>query len=420
MPPILDVAIGTIFVFLLFSLVLSALSEVILSFFDQRAKFLQMGLKELLGDDQRVKELCEHGLINAFSRTDNGNRPSYIPAGAFVTALLDLLIRKWPATAGHEAGAIALAADIGGPAKGKDQTKTPPAAPDLSKGPIPDELRNRIANLPDGDRLGQSLRSLLLMTGGQDVVAFKTVVEGWFNDTMDRVSGWYKRFSQTCMISIGILLAAAVNVDSIHIIQTLSKSPNLAKAVAAQAESYAKNAPPMTDEQKKEAQYAKSKAVTDAQDALNEAQKLNDKARADAAQQKLDNAKKAAQGKSQDQALTDFNKAIEKLGSTGIPIGWDQAQTSYFMADDLRDTDANGDEADAGWWAHFWRGFMVVCGWLVTALAASLGAPFWFDILSRFINIRSAGKAPNEKDPTASAKIPSPTSLNATPGTTTG
>jgi hypothetical protein len=61
MPPVLDVAIGTIFVFLLFSLVLSALNEVVLSFFDQRAKFLQMGLKELLGNDQRVKALCEHG-----------------------------------------------------------------------------------------------------------------------------------------------------------------------------------------------------------------------------------------------------------------------------------------------------------------------------------------------------------------------
>jgi hypothetical protein len=61
---------------------------------------------------------------------------------------------------------------------------------------------------------------------------------------------------------------------------------------------------------------------------------------------------------------------------------------------------------------------MVVCGWLLTALAASLGAPFWFDMLSRFVNIRNAGKAPSEKDPTASAKAPAPTSLNTTPGAT--
>jgi hypothetical protein len=49
---------------------------------------------------------------------------------------------------------------------------------------------------------------------------------------------------------------------------------------------------------------------------------------------------------------------------------------------------------------------MVVCGWLLTALAASLGAPFCFDMLSRFANIRNAGKAP------------APTSLNTTPGAT--
>ena len=49
MPPILDVAIGTIFVFLLFSLVVSALNEVILSWFEQRVKFLHMGLQELFG-----------------------------------------------------------------------------------------------------------------------------------------------------------------------------------------------------------------------------------------------------------------------------------------------------------------------------------------------------------------------------------
>lgn len=33
-----------------------------------------------------------------------------------------------------------------------------------------------------------------------------------------------------------------------------------------------------------------------------------------------------------------------------------------------------------------------ICGWLITALAISLGAPFWFDILNKFINIRAAGR----------------------------
>lgn len=116
MPQLLDVAIGTIFVFLLFSLIVSALNEYVLSLFDQRAKFLRMGLAKMFGEnlvknykkyipgglvgghEQSVgkegNQLLSHGLINAFSRAEKGDgsgTPSYIPAGAFVTALLDIL-----------------------------------------------------------------------------------------------------------------------------------------------------------------------------------------------------------------------------------------------------------------------------------------------------------------------------------------
>jgi hypothetical protein len=99
--------IGTVFVFLLFSLVVSALNEVILSKFDQRAKFLHMGLQELFDEAAdkngrkwrdnwiawlsggllskvklrgRAGELCEHGLINALSLTDKpgASSPSYL------------------------------------------------------------------------------------------------------------------------------------------------------------------------------------------------------------------------------------------------------------------------------------------------------------------------------------------------------
>jgi hypothetical protein len=38
-----------------------------------------------------------------------------------------------------------------------------------------------------------------------------------------------------------------------------------------------------------------------------------------------------------------------------------------------------------------------ILGWLLTILAICLGAPFWFDLLNKFVNIRSAGKAPDEK-----------------------
>jgi hypothetical protein len=35
-----------------------------------------------------------------------------------------------------------------------------------------------------------------------------------------------------------------------------------------------------------------------------------------------------------------------------------------------------------------------ILGWLITALAVSLGAPFWFDTLDTILNIRGAGPKP--------------------------
>jgi hypothetical protein len=35
-------------------------------------------------------------------------------------------------------------------------------------------------------------------------------------------------------------------------------------------------------------------------------------------------------------------------------------------------------------------------GLLLTAVAASLGAPFWFDILNKFMNVRAVGASPDE------------------------
>ena len=46
-------------------------------------------------------------------------------------------------------------------------------------------------------------------------------------------------------------------------------------------------------------------------------------------------------------------------------------------------------------------------GWLLTALAATLGAPFWFDTLNRILSIRSAGKAPEER-PKPPRDVPKP------------
>jgi hypothetical protein len=72
-----------------------------------------------------------------------------------------------------------------------------------------------------------------------------------------------------------------------------------------------------------------------------------------------------------------YESATEALDGLGLPIGWTQAARDEIAADS-------------------WGLLMLVPGWLLTAFAASLGAPFWFDLLSKFTVIRSTVK-PREK-----------------------
>lgn len=60
------------------------------------------------------------------------------------------------------------------------------------------------------------------------------------------------------------------------------------------------------------------------------------------------------------------------------------------------------------WFWHWGPLLMKLVGLILTALALSLGAPFWFDTLNRIINIRGAGRAPHERpvSPEAPGKHP--------------
>ncbi len=67
------------------------------------------------------------------------------------------------------------------------------------------------------------------------------------------------------------------------------------------------------------------------------------------------------------------NERIAQLQQLGIPLGWKSRPSNA------------GD-----WWNK-------LAGLALTAFAVSLGAPFWFDLLNRFMNIRAGGKSPEEK-----------------------
>ena len=87
-----------------------------------------------------------------------------------------------------------------------------------------------------------------------------------------------------------------------------------------------------------------------------------------------------AQVENQDESATG-SEAMEQLEDLGFPIGWEES---------------NRPIGTGGWAA-------AVLGWLLTAIAVSFGAPFWFDVLGKFSNLRAAGRKPESVLPPAPA-----------------
>jgi hypothetical protein len=173
-----------------------------------------------------------------------------------------------------------------------------------------------------------------------DLQKFRKSLEDWFNSAMDRVSGWYKRRTHVVIFALGFSIAVAMNVNSISLAQDLWTNKATRDALVGAAQGYLEKHP---------ASAASTPASSNASN--------------------LDQGLKAA---------------IDELKGTSIPIGWSQKvlqnlRTYPFL-----------------WGASF-------LGWFLTACAASLGAPFWFDILGKIVVVRSSIK-PGEKSAPAPSK----------------
>jgi hypothetical protein len=66
-------------------------------------------------------------------------------------------------------------------------------------------------------------------------------------------------------------------------------------------------------------------------------------------------------------------------------------------------------------------GVETILGWLITALAVTLGAPFWFDLLSKLVSIRGANNKLTTNDdttkPQSGGSPASPITVNVNQGT---
>lgn len=159
----------------------------------------------------------------------------------------------------------------------------------------------------------------------QELLQFKKEIEIWFDRSMDRASGVYKRNAKGVSFVIGFLIAFGCNADTLHLYARLSNDPSLRDAINQKADALIVSCP-------------------------------------------------------QNSSQPDFSCIRNKLNqAVSLPLGWDEANINQQQ------------EESQGWLLPFSKRLM---GWIVTGFAIAMGAPFWFDLLGKLVNVRNTGKRP--------------------------
>ena len=210
---VVDVAIGLIFIYLLFALFVSSLIEIDAGLTKWRARNLEVALKALLtqtsGGGGGAKPLDFQALYAHPNITGTTSaKPSYISAENFASALLYNVRTQ---VGGAVAGAATAATIVG-------------------------EVIAGVKALPDGS-LKTALNTAIDEAEG-DWDRLKIGVETWFDHAMDRLSGAYKRYTQIIAFVLGLVIAVSFNINSISIAQNLFADPVLRSALVKQAERY--------------------------------------------------------------------------------------------------------------------------------------------------------------------------------------
>lgn len=361
LPLFFDIAIGLLFIYLILSLLVSEIQEIIAGLLQLRARSLKQAIVILLGGNTLPKssassnyrsvakqklqnllteieqneaelkkdevssnsqlktevitklnnlrtqaslasanllteDLYSHSLIRSLNQTTLGRLanskvfgPSYIPSETFATALIEVLQTDF-----------------------KSLTKlnqlsftTEEILKEINESGLPDNLKRDLA-------------ALALRAQTTNINHFKEEVAKWFDRSMERTSGVYKRDIKKWTILIGFLIALLANADTIHIVGRLSKESAISNVISQQVAERVRNCPDPN-----------------------------------CIAREVDN----------------------DLTKLSLPIGW------YLPL-----------EVNSNPIIMFWDAIVKAIGWLLTGLAISMGASFWFDVLNKFINVRYTGK----------------------------
>lgn len=358
----LDVFIGLIAIFLLYSLLASILMESLAKRLDLRARMTQKAISKLLDDSdftdegvfkRGMKSISETRFTNSFKgrpltalfyahpniknlgKNTLNRKPSDIPPELFSETVIQILRGDVFNGQQNQIDLINTNLKIGTGNEG--EITLPEWYTDSKQKLWEKEIKNIAAKQETTAINKQTLYQLkqFLFDAHSDINTFKASLTIWYNQMMDRATGWYIKQTRILLFVIGFFLALGFNVDTIAISAKMAKDKTARDKMIEFAGRIQSN--PATSNPSGKADLAANKAF--------------------------------------EQAYKNITEANQIIGNK------------------------NSSEN---------RGDFYFLGWLITAFAISLGAPFWFDLLKKIMSVRQAGNTSTEDDKSKKQNIVSP------------
>lgn len=317
--PIIELCISLVLVYFVLSVLVSAIGEVVNTVLQRRSKLLFEAIRKAFDQGEKLPWgtlLYQHPLIANMKRKAD-RLPSYISSSVFSSALVAVIIEEYEK-------------------KRKDVEES--ADPGKSFG----KMWQAIGEMEDGD-----VKKLLVALANEctDMETFRAKLSRWYDEYMERVSGWFTRKTKVIIAIISAAVVITFNIDTIRIATEIWNNQALRASLVLQAEKTAAN-------------HELASELRDYREIFSQDTALLNQEAWDELKVKVD-------------SVVSLNSQIARLG---LPIGWKGATLT-----------------DHPYPSPFWNFMQMLLGWVITTFALTAGAPFWFKTLGKLVNMRNTG-----------------------------
>jgi len=390
---ILETAIGLVFVYLMFSLVCSGVKEWIHYLLNVRSKSLEEEIRRMLTNSDLVDAIYNHDLVGDSGQS--GIFKKLLGLGGPTTPEGDKKVV--PIKAGNakltsispDSFAEALLDCITSAAASKGKSKAADQLFDSIKKGIEQIVNKEVRNV---------LLNLLNKASSEEKELKKRVeeavqvVEKWYENSMGKLSAWYRKKSKQLIFVTALVLVVTYNVDSIMIVKMLSQDPAIRTTVLFEAEklsSQQQDYMKYRSEPKKLAPAAVSvEAAPGTASTETGTAPSTETGTAPSTEPSTETTaeNESTPGNAGKELMTteklfeEVEQLKAQLRASSLPLGWvKRDESSKTTVTDPRVVPVRDDYL--GW-------IYKIIGLMISLMAISIGAPFWFDILKKMLDLR--------------------------------